>query len=135
MNEPRQEHGTAELGGRIYVVGGLAGRGNATEIYDPSTNTFSFGADLPIVTDHPWAAAVGGRIYVGGGTSNRAFSYDPTANAWTEIPPSAFVHGGTPATGVIGGRIYVAGGAGGGMFGNELEVYDPHRTAGRSWLP
>lgn len=125
MNEPRQEHGTAELAGRIYVVGGLAGRGNATEIYDPGTNTWSLGADLPVVTDHPWAAAVGGRIYVGGGTGNRAFSYDPAANAWTEIAPSAYVHGGTPATGVIGGRIYVAGGTGGGMFGNEVEVYDP----------
>jgi hypothetical protein len=25
----------------------------------------------------------------------------------------------------LGGRIYVAGGAGGGMAGNEVEVYDP----------
>lgn len=125
MNEPRQEHGAAELGRRIYVVAGLAGRGNANEIYDPATNTWSFGADLPIVTDHPWAVAFGGRVYVGGGVGNRVFSYDPGANAWTEVASSAYFHGGTPAAGVIGERIYVAGGSGGGMVGNELEVYDP----------
>jgi N-acetylneuraminic acid mutarotase len=125
MPEARQELAAAELDGRIYAVGGLVGRANATDVYDPATNRWTTVADLPAGTDHAWAISSGGRVYVGGGTSNRVFSYDPVTGAWTEVAPSAFVHGGTPAAGVLGGRIYVAGGAGGGMAGNEVEVYDP----------
>ncbi len=125
LREPRQELAVAELDGKLYAVGGLAGRANAHEIYDTATDTWSTGADFPTSTDHDWAVALGGRVYVGGGSSNRVFSYSPALFAWTEIAPSTYVHGGTPAAAVIGGRIYVAGGAGGTMTGNELEVYDP----------
>lgn len=125
MPEARQELAAAELDGRIYAVAGLVGRANATDVYDPATNRWTTVANLPAGTDHAWAVSLGGRLYVGGGTSNRVFSYDPVTGAWTEVAPSAFVHGGTPAAGVIAGRIYVAGGAGGGMAGNEVEAYDP----------
>ncbi len=125
MNEPRQELAAAQLEGKVYAVGGLGGRGNANEIYDPAADAWLLGADFPTVTDHPWAVALGGRLYVGGGSSNRVFAYDPSADTWTEVASSAFAHGGTPAAAVIDGRIYVAGGAGGGMVGNELESYDP----------
>ena len=125
MTIPRQELAAAELDGKIYAVGGLGGRGNANEIYDIATNTWTLGADLPVTTDHAWAVAYGDRVFVGGGTSNRVFFYDPVSNSWTEVSPSAFVHGGTPAAAVIGDRIYVAGGAGGAMVGNEVEAYDP----------
>ncbi len=125
MSEPRQEMAVAALDGRIYAVGGLAGRANANTIYDPVRDRWSLGADFPITTDHGWAVSVAGRLYVGGGSTNRVFSYDPAADRWTEIASSAFVHGGTPAAAVIGGKIYIAGGTGGGMIGNELEVYDP----------
>jgi N-acetylneuraminic acid mutarotase len=125
MNEPRQELAAAQLDGKIYAVAGLAGRANANEIYDPATDDWSLGADLPVGTDHAWAVALEGRLYVGGGTTNRVFRYEPAADAWTEVAASASVHGGTPAAAVIDGRIYVAGGAGGGMLGNEVEVYDP----------
>jgi len=125
MSEPRQEMAAAELGGRIYAVGGLAGRANANTIYDPPGNSWSVGADLPVMTDHAWSASVGGRLYAGGGSSNRVFTYDPAADRWTEAAPSAYVHGGTPVAAVIAGQIYVAGGTGGTMVGNELEIYDP----------
>jgi len=125
MPEARQELAAAELDGRIYSVGGLVGRANRSDVYDPATNAWTTIADLPAGTDHAWAASLGGRLYVGGGTSNRVFAYDPATAAWAEVASSSFVHGGTPAAAVIGGRIYVAGGAGGGMAGNEVESYDP----------
>ncbi len=125
LAEPRQELAAAQLDRRVYAIGGLVGRANANEIYDPAADRWSFGADLPIGTDHAWAIAANGRVYVGGGSTNRVFSYDPAANAWSELASSTFVHGGTPAAAVIAGRIYVAGGAGGAMAGNELESYDP----------
>jgi N-acetylneuraminic acid mutarotase len=125
MNEPRQEMAAVALDGRIYVVGGLAGRADANEIYDTTRDTWSLGADLLLDTDHPWGVALDGLVYIGGGRGNRVFSYDPDTARWSEVASSTFVHGGTPAAAVIDGRIYVAGGAGGGMIGNELEVYDP----------
>ncbi len=125
LNEARQEVAAAELDGKIYVVGGLAGRANANEIYDTRTDTWSLGANLPIGTDHAWAVPLNERVYVGGGRTNRVFSYDPATVGWTEVASSTYVHGGTPAAAVMGGRIHVAGGTGGGMVGNELEAYDP----------
>ncbi len=125
MNEPRQEMAVAEVDGKIYVVGGLAGRANANEIYDTKTNSWGLGADLPIGNDHAWAVALGGLVYVGGGRSNRVFAYDPRADAWTEVASSIYQHGNTAAAAVIDGLIYAAGGTGSGMSQRELEVYDP----------
>jgi N-acetylneuraminic acid mutarotase len=125
MPEARQELAAAALDGRVYAVGGLVGRANAADVYDPASNRWTTIANLPAGTDHAWAVSHAGRLYVGGGTSNRVFSYDPIAGTWSEVASSVFVHGGTPAAAVIGGRIYVAGGAGGGMVGNEVEAYDP----------
>jgi N-acetylneuraminic acid mutarotase len=135
LNEPRQELAAVALAGKIYAIGGLAGRANANEIFDTATGVWSLGADLPEETDHAWGVALDGRVYVGGGTTSRVFSYDPASNAWTEVASSAFVHGGTPAAAVIDGRIYVAGGTGGGMSGNELEVYDPMANAWSTLAP
>ncbi|MDQ2869861.1 MAG: galactose oxidase [Acidobacteriota bacterium] len=129
-NIPRQESAVAGLDGRVYAVGGLAGRSNATEIYDIASDTWTSGPDFPVETDHGWAVALDGRIYVGGGSGNRVFTTAPGAAGWTEVASSRYVHGGTPAAGVIEGRIYVAGGTGGEMTGNEAEVYDP---AGNTW--
>ena len=122
---PRQELAAAELDGKIYVVGGLVGRANANEIYDPATNRWTTGADLPVGTDHDWAVSLYGRVYVGAPGSNRVFSYDPAADAWSDVAPSNFLHAGTAVAAVFEGRAYLAGGTGGGMVGNELEVYDP----------
>src|SRR5206468_12258880 len=115
MNEPRQELAAAALDGRIYTVGGLSGRANALEIYDSRTDSWTLGANYPVETDHDWAVAFGGRVFAGGGSTNRVFVFDPAAGDWTEVAPSRFVHGGTPAAAAIGDRIYVAGGTGGGM--------------------
>src|SRR5262245_65966581 len=73
MNEARQEVGVAELGGRLYVVGGFRADGSHTatvEVYDPATNLWSFAAPMPIALDHCAAVAAGGRIYVFGGASD-----------------------------------------------------------------
>lgn len=125
MSEPRQEMAVAALDGRVFAIGGLAGRSNANTIYDPVRNTWSLGADYPFAGDHGWAVSLAGRLYAGGGGTNRVFFYDPAADRWTEVVSSAYLHGGTPAAAVIGGLIYVAGGTGGAMTGREVEVYDP----------
>jgi N-acetylneuraminic acid mutarotase len=133
MNEPRQEVGVAELGGRIYVAGGFRGDRRSTttvEAYDPATNLWSFVAPLPVALDHCAAVATAGRLYVVGGTaptgpSAGTFEYDPLRNAWAVKAPMPTPRS-APAAVVIGGRIYVAGGA---PEGRALEAYDPAADA------
>jgi len=128
MPSARQEISTAALNGKIFVIAGFNSSGastNTVEVYDPTGNSWSSAAPLPIATNHNAAAVAVGKLYAFGGTSNRVFVYDPQSNFWSDVAPMRFLHGGTPAVGVINDRIYVAGGTGGGMVGNEVEVYDP----------
>lgn len=139
LNEPRQEVGVAELGGRIYVAGGFrAGGGtvNTLEVYDPATNAWSFGAPMPRALNHCAAAAVMSKLYViggalaAGGASADTLEYDPQRNDWQVKAPMPSARS-APVAAVLGDRIYVAGGA---PARRALEVYDP-RTDRWSVLP
>jgi hypothetical protein len=124
MNEPRLAHTVATLRGLIYAIGGLGGRGESVEVFDPRTKQWAFKASLPIPIDHGWAAATNARVFVGDGRSRRVFAYDPNQDKWSEVARPRFNHGESPAVGAIGTQIYVAGGSGEGMRGTEVEVYD-----------
>ena len=44
LGQPRQEVAAAEVGGKIYVVGGFAGNGatlGTTEVYDPASGRWT----------------------------------------------------------------------------------------------
>src|SRR5262245_65458430 len=74
--EAVQEVAVAELGGKVYVVGGLQGTSilNRVEVWDPATDTWTFAATLPIPLHHTTAPAVGGELdrkSVGEGTRGR----------------------------------------------------------------
>jgi hypothetical protein len=56
MPSARTEVAVAELGGKIYVIGGFGGE-RELEIYDPSADRWSRGAAIPRALHH--AAAVG----------------------------------------------------------------------------
>src|SRR5262245_45081047 len=66
MPSARTEVAVAEVGGKIYVVGGFGGE-RELEIYDTATDRWSRGAAIPRALHH--AAAVGwqGKLYVVGG--------------------------------------------------------------------
>jgi N-acetylneuraminic acid mutarotase len=126
MPDPQQEVATAELNGKVYVIGGFPGSDRVQE-YDLASNTWRIVAPLPIQVDHAAAASVGGKLYVIGGrissgNSSALYEYDPAANRWTRktsmpTPRNAL------AAAVIDGKIYAVGGA--SATGRELEVYDP----------
>jgi N-acetylneuraminic acid mutarotase len=136
-----REHLTAvALGDRIYVIGGRwRGQGNlaAVEILDPSTGTWSAGADMPTRRGGLTASALGGRIHVTGGedldtgeTYPMHEVYDPATNQWTtEASLPTARHG--LASAVIDDRWYVVGGgeqAGAMTFlslSAALEVFQP----------
>lgn len=85
LPEERTEVAAAEVGGRIYVVGGLGGTQALLE-YDPVSDRWRQRARVPQPLHHTAAASVGGRLYVLGGYTpgwtpvDTVFEYDPTTN-------------------------------------------------------
>ena len=142
-----------EVGGKIYVIGGLEplenGQGTRVtgrnQMFDPATNTWTERSPMPTARNHAFAGVVNSKIYVIGGrigagnipaTTNVDVveEYDPATNLWGPIKDRMPTprSGGGAAT--YNGKIYV----GGGELQNRqmsaafraLEAYDP---ASNTW--
>jgi N-acetylneuraminic acid mutarotase len=134
--------GAAVISGKIYVPGGLSPNGNPTKtlyVYDPSTNTWSTKAPLPVASARGAAAVINGKLYVLTPTANASLlhRYDPASNTWTARASAPRAHH-YPASGVIDGKLYIAG----TMNSNKTpfhgtSVYDPatNTWAQRSDMP
>jgi N-acetylneuraminic acid mutarotase len=127
MSYPVVCYASAVVDDKIYVMGGqdeFAPPGDPNvafnQIYDPATDTWSLGAEMPVPT---WQAAAGAttggaapkRIYVIGASvgfgvgSNRNYAYDPKTNAWTtaaSMPTARY----DAAVAVVDDLLYVIGG-------------------------
>jgi len=109
----------AQLGGKLFAIGGYDGTGNsgAVEVYDPATDSWSVKASLPTPRDHLAAAAVGMRIYAIGGRLNRDYgrnlsiveAYDPVTDRWSHVANLPTPRSGITAA-VVQETIYVFGG-------------------------
>lgn len=82
------EVAAAAFGGRIWVVGGLDASGaplSSTHIYDPRSDQWSQGPDLPLGVHHTSLVEADGELYVIGGFTN-AFGANeasqPSATVW-----------------------------------------------------
>ncbi|HQO21149.1 MAG TPA: kelch repeat-containing protein, partial [Acidobacteriota bacterium] len=131
--------------GKIYVFGGNANDAetNTTYIYDPSTDSWTQGADMPTPRYLCTAVEVGGKIYVMGGRQlvaslnpvNVNECYDPATNTWTTmaVMPNA-IRG--HAACAANGKIYVCGGNT-GAYTDVMSVYDPttNTWAGGTKMP
>src|SRR5215467_11540344 len=128
MPEARQELATGALNGNVYVLGGYEAGATSTatvQVYNPTTDTWTFAHDLPYAVNHNAAAVAGGKLYSFGAGAGETFVYDPNSNSWSPKAASHYVHSYTAAVGVIDDQIYVAGGKG-TPSQRELEVYDPN---------
>jgi N-acetylneuraminic acid mutarotase len=126
MPYPVVLYASAVVDKKIYVIGGqdefITGNPNVAfnQIYDPATDSWSIGAEMPVPT---WQAAAGAttgvaapkRVYVIGGSisfgagSNQTYSYDPETNAWTSaayMPTARY----SAAVAVVNDLLYVIGG-------------------------
>lgn len=121
---PRNHLGGAELGGKIYAIGGQHGRheddSNQSQVvaYNPATGTWKRVANLPVPRGHVATVVMNQRIFVIGGTTNGGFnglpatdvtSYNPQTNVWVKrqsLPAGRK----SPVAGVIGERVIVTTG-------------------------
>jgi N-acetylneuraminic acid mutarotase len=135
--DSNSEIAVAALNGRIYVMGGYPASRvyvNTVEVYDPTTDSWSYSTPLPQPMHHTMAASVNGVLYViGGEISNNGvanvgifldtvYAYDPVSATWTQ-KASMPTQRSAGAADVIDGNIYVAGGR--PPHGNDFAVYDP----------
>jgi hypothetical protein len=128
--QPNSEMAVAELGGKIYVLGGYPASRvvqSAVQVYDSARDTWSLGPELPVPTHHPVVVGVASKLYSLGGqlegdiNGGRSFGLDPSTGVWTELTPLPTPRGGGAAA-VIDDEIYVVGGR--PPAGNAFEVYD-----------
>jgi N-acetylneuraminic acid mutarotase len=138
MPTPRGFFGTATAAGRIYVAGGSINMQEQdpgigiVEIYDPETDGWHRGADLPTPRADLTMSAVNGKLYAIGGTRHVGIEalgtveeYDPAADRWTRKAdlPTPRLH---LTSAVVDNKIYVFGG--GPEWPVPLattEMYDP----------
>ena len=134
-------HAAEVINGKWYLFGGLGAGGGKVQIYNPSNNTWTLGADMPFAAGSSSSAVVNGKVYVAGGivysggtgnTTNRVAMYDPATNTWTEKAPMPQGRNHAAAA-TDGGKLYIFGGRGVGS-GNDntvangfdtLQIYDP----------
>ncbi|ABX03583.1 MAG TPA: hypothetical protein DEF47_17495 [Herpetosiphon sp.] len=142
----RGNHHAAEvINGKFYLFGGLDNNSDGkVQIYDPVSNTWAMGADMPFAAGASSSAVINGYAYVAGGiingsTTTRVARYDPVANTWTEVAamPRGRNHA---ASATDGSKLYVFGGRGPGSGdGNNVangfdtvQIYDPVANSWRS---
>ena len=130
----------AAVGGKIYAIGGttkfdLSGNPplSTVEVYDPVSDSWSKGTDLPAPRYGAFAGAADGKIYVIGGAGEHFVAlstveeYDPLLDSWTqkaEMPKARYDLSGC----IADGKMYLIGGIS-GQFGAPslptVEIYDP----------
>jgi hypothetical protein len=131
---PQQETAVLELGGKVYVLGGLTTDGRVlvdVNVYDPAVDTWTAARSLPEPLHHINAAIAGGRIWITGALRGGDFAatgavlaYDPAADTWTaRTPMREGTERGSAFTAAIGDFVYVAGGLRGGSV-SDFARYD-----------
>jgi N-acetylneuraminic acid mutarotase len=136
---PQQETAVVELGGKVYVLGGLSADNRTlveVNVYDAAADAWTAARPLPEPLHHINAAAAGGRIWVAGGLGGASFaatgvvwSYDPSTNEWsTKTSMPAGTERGSSFIAAIGDVLYVAGGLRNGSVA-DFSRYDTKADA------
>ena len=129
---------STELGGRLWLFGGIGGDGNAssgTAAYDRAINTWTPGPDLPAALHHASAVTYKGEAVVIGGfvpgdelTSEQSKRvYALRGGSWEQLPSLNHPRAAAAAA-VVGDKIVVVGGQADGKLVRQTEVFD-----GESW--
>src|SRR5215213_5305347 len=130
--ERRGHTATRLADGRVLIAGGENGSGtlNDTEIYNPTSGTFSAAANMATArADHSATLLADGRVLIAGGHNGGASVasteiFDPATGAFANGPTMSVARAGHSATLFANGRVLVAGGDSAGT----AEIFDA--TAG-----
>ena len=130
----RQETGVVSLDGEVWVLGGFDAAGSIVarvEIYDPQTNAWRPGPDLPLPMHHANVAVLKGTVYVAGFLTGRSFAANGTVFAlgpsgtWERRQPMPDgTRRGASGVTVVDGNLYVAGGFRGSAV-DDFSAFDP----------
>jgi len=133
LPQARGEVAVAEVGGKIYVLGGYADGfvdQPLNEEYDPATNSWRGRAPMPRGLNHVGAVGLNGKIYCIGGFVEQNKSavpdvtvYDAAIDAWQELVPLPSPLG-SVSVAVLDGKIHAVGGRDETSVGTH-RVYDP----------
>ncbi|MFC1522469.1 fibronectin type III domain-containing protein [Elusimicrobiota bacterium] len=131
--EDRGRHASAEVGGKIYVIGGYNGSGYVAtnEEYDPVTDSWDAKTSMQIENrGYLSAVAVGGKIYAIGGYNGSGYvttneEYDPESNSWAAKASIPTEGRGVFAAAAVDNKIYAIGGYNGTGYVTTNEEYDP----------
>jgi N-acetylneuraminic acid mutarotase len=141
---PGDHHAAEVINGKLYLFGGIGGGSEGkVQIFDPSTSTWSTGANIPFATGSASTALINGKVYLAGGivgasTVASAAVYNPVTNAWSSIASMPLARNHT-AAGTDGTRFFVFGGRGPGSGDgnvvaegfNDTQIYNP---ATNTWV-
>jgi N-acetylneuraminic acid mutarotase/glucose/arabinose dehydrogenase len=135
------------LNGKLYAFGGstqpFAGSVTNAAVFDPTTNSWTPLAPMPVARGGATAKAIGSFIYVVGGMDGGASLgtmsvYNTTTGTWA-AGPSMGTRRDNPGSAVLNGKLYVFGGRtrnadGSTLNGtlNTVEMFDP---ATGTWTP
>lgn len=118
MPERRSYFSAAQIGGDVYVSGGMVGAGGTyvlrLERFDPRHGVWTRLRDQPAPARAAAGAAYRGRLYVIAGqtptgTTRRVMAYDPRTRRWSTSAPLPAPRYNAAAA-ALDGKLYVAGG-------------------------
>ncbi len=133
----RSGPGVAAYNGELYVFGGnhrstILSR---FDIYNPATNTWRIGGNMPAVTE-PWrAVTLSDKIYLTAGghvDPKKVWCYDPVADTWDTSIPLMNVSRAQCELQAVNGRIYAIGGKDGSGAVSSVESWAPGETSWRT---
>lgn len=100
--QPNSEMAVAELGGKIYVVGGYPSNSvsvDVVQVYDIKSDSWRLTTPYPTTINHASAVGINGILYVIGGQTNAGtqtelsryvtavYAYDPKTEKWLPRAP------------------------------------------------
>ena len=130
LNSARRGHTATRLSdGRVLIAGGenSSEQLSGTEIFDPSSGTFSNGGNMSAARAYHAAIKLGdGRVLITGGRDGSgALStteyFDPSTGTFSSGPAMSVARAGHSATLLADGRVFIAG----GNTNGSAEIFDP----------
>jgi N-acetylneuraminic acid mutarotase len=145
LPNPRNHLGYIDLNGLAYAIGGqhqldeAAGNQAEVDAYDPSTDTWTAVAPLPVPRGHAHTSTfvLNGQIVIAGGETNGpriladVTAYNPDTDSWTALPPLPMPLQATDAQTIAGQLIVTGGQPGNGPIASTwtAPLFDTWQTA------